>query len=139
MLLAALDTADADHAPCTEPIGETSENLIVPALVLSELGYWCRERLTVDVWLAFLEDTLAGAYNVESPTREDLGRWEELQRSYVDLAVGVVDASVLAPVERLDEPKLARLDQRHFATTRPRHAPAPELLPGSLAGSRRAG
>lgn len=129
VLLAALDAADPDHGPCAELIGEASENLIVPALVLSELDYWCQERLTADVWLAFLEDVLAGAYGVASPTHGDLERCHELQSTYADLKVGVVDASVLAVVERLGEPKLATLDHRHFGTMRPRHIEALELLP----------
>lgn len=130
VLLAALDAADPDHGRCAETIAKATENLIVPILVLSELDYWCQERLGGDVWLAFLEDLLGGAYAVESPTQEDLERCHELQRTYADLQVGVVDASVLAVVERLGEPKLATLDHRHFATMRPRHIEALELLPG---------
>ena len=101
----------------------------MPALVLSELDYWCHERLTGDVWLAFLQDVLDGAYRIEHPTTADLERCVELQRTYADLRVGVVDASVLAAVERLGEPKLATLDHRHFGTMRPRHVDALELLP----------
>jgi hypothetical protein len=130
VLLAALDARDPDHEPCAELIAGATENLIVPALVLSELDYWCQERLTGDVWLAFLEDLLGGAYAVESPTQKDLERCHELQRTYADLKVGVVDASVLAVVERLEAPNLATLDHRHFATMRPRHVEALELLPG---------
>jgi predicted nucleic acid-binding protein len=128
-LLAALDAADPDHERCAELIGGASENLIVPALVLSELDYWCHERLSADVWLAFLEDVLNGAYQVESPTQADLVRCHALQRTYADLRVGVVDASILALVERAQEPKLATLDHRHFGVMRPTHVVALELLP----------
>ncbi|HEY0391507.1 MAG TPA: hypothetical protein VGC63_07355 [Solirubrobacterales bacterium] len=102
---------------------------MVPVLVFGELDYWCHERLTADVWLAFLQDVLEGAYGVEHPTREDLERCLDLQRKYADLKVGIVDASVMATVERLDESKLATLDHRHFGTMRPRHVEALELLP----------
>jgi predicted nucleic acid-binding protein len=128
-LLAALDAADPDHGPCARLIAEAGEDLIVPALVLSELDYWCYERLSADVWLAFLEDVLGGAYEVANPTHDDLERCHELQSTYADLKVGVVDASVLALVERLREPKLATLDHRHFGPMRPRHVKALELLP----------
>lgn len=128
-LLAALDAADPDHRSCAQLIAETDEELVVPSLVLSELDYWCHERLTVDVWLSFLQDVLDGAYRIEHPTTADLERCVELQRTYADLGVGVVDASVLAAVERLGEPKVATLDHRHFATMRPRHVEALELLP----------
>jgi predicted nucleic acid-binding protein len=129
-LLALVDGGDREHARCAELIGETDEDLIVPALVLGELDYWCHERLTGNVWLAFLEDVLASAYSVAEPTHRDLERCLELQRTYADLEIGVVDASVMALVERLGEPKLATLDHRHFATMRPRHVEALELLPG---------
>jgi uncharacterized protein len=130
-LLAALDAADPDHKPCAALLANASEDLIVPALVLAELDYWCHERLTPDVWLAFLEDVLAGAYRVEAPDQAELRRCHELQGAYADLRVGVVDASVLALVERLEEPKLATLDHRHFGTMRPRHVEALILLPDS--------
>jgi uncharacterized protein len=129
VLLAGLDAADADHSRCAGLILESRENLVVPALVLSELDYWCHQRLTGAVWLAFLEDLLAGSYRLESPTYADLERCQEIQRTYDDLAVGVVDASILALVERLGESKLATLDHRHFATMRPGHTTALDLVP----------
>jgi predicted nucleic acid-binding protein len=129
-VLAALDAADPDHGPCARLIADSREDLIVPTLALAEVDYWCGERLTLDVWLAFLEDVLGGAYRVEDPTRGDLERSHELQRTYADSKVGVVDGSILALVERLGESKLATLDHRHFGTMRPRHVEALELLPG---------
>jgi hypothetical protein len=40
-----------------------------------------------------------------------------------------VDAAVVALVERLNEPKLATLDQRHVGLLRPRHVNVLRLLP----------
>lgn len=128
-LLAALDAADPDHARCAELLSETNEDLIVPALVLAELDYWCHQRLGVDVWLIFLDDLLAGVYRSEHPTTGDLQRCRELQSQYDDQPLGVVDASVLALVERLGEEKLATLDHRHFAVVRPVHVEALKLVP----------
>jgi predicted nucleic acid-binding protein len=128
-LLAALDAADPDHERCATLIAGSSEELVVPMLVLGELDYWCHERLAPAVWLDFLRDVLDGAYSVEHPTRADLERCRELQSTYADLKVGVVDASVMATVERLGETKLATLDHRHFGTMRPQHVEALELLP----------
>lgn len=113
-LLAALDTADPDHESCAALITDASEDLVVPTLVLAELDYWCHERLGGEVWLIFLEDLLDGAYRTEPPTVADLRRCHELQSTYSDLAIGIVDASILALVERLDEDKVATLDHRHF-------------------------
>lgn len=128
-LLAALDAADPDHDRCARLLTETAEDLVVPALVLAELDYWCARRLSMDAWLIFLDDVLAGAYRVEPPTAADLRRCRDLQARYRDLALGVVDASVVALAERLEEPKVATLDQRHFRTVQPTHAAALELVP----------
>ncbi len=128
-LLAALDSADPDHERCAALLTASVEDLVVPALVLAELDYWCARRLSPDVWLIFLDDVLAGAYRVESATAADLARCRDLQARYRDLALGVVDASVVALAERLDEPKVATLDQRHFRAVRPVHVVSLELLP----------
>jgi uncharacterized protein len=128
-LLAALDAADPDHDRCATLLTETHEDLTIPTLVLAELDYWCHQRLGADVWIAFMDDLLAGAYRSESPTSADLVRCREIQAQYEDQSLGVVDASVLALVERLGESKLATLDHRHFAILRPKHVEALELLP----------
>jgi len=46
-----------------------------------------------------------------------------------DSDIGFVDAAVLAITERLNEPKVATLDHRHFSMMRPRHVEALRLLP----------
>ncbi len=128
-LLAALDTADRDHAPCAALLMETTEDLVVPGLVLAELDYWCAERLTLGAWLTVLDDVAAGAYRVQHPTLADLERSRELQATYADLRLGVVDATVVALAERLGEEKVATLDHRHFTVVRPTHVESLRLVP----------
>lgn len=128
-LLAALDAADPDHEPCAALVTEALEDLVVPALVLAELDYWCARRLTLDAWLVFLDDVEAGTYRVEPPAAADLRRCRGLQEKYRSLELGLVDASVIALAERLGEPKVATLDQRHFRAVRPAHVEALQLLP----------
>jgi predicted nucleic acid-binding protein len=128
-LLAALDAADPDHERCAALLHDTHEDLVVPILVLAELDYWCHQRLGVATWRTFLEDLLAGAYRPEQATDADLRRCLLLQRQYADQRLGVVDASVLALVERLREDKLGTLDHRHFDMLRPSHVQALRLLP----------
>ncbi len=128
-LLAALDAADPDHAACARLLTETTEDLVVPLLVLPELDYWCAQRLPDNGWLTFLDDLLAGAYLAEAPTVADLTRARELQDSFRDLRLGVVDATVIALAERLREPRIATLDHRHFSAVRPAHVPGFLILP----------
>jgi hypothetical protein len=51
----------------------------------------------------------------------DYARVPERCDRYADADIGFVDATVLAVVERLNEPKLATLDRRRFGLLPPRH------------------
>jgi predicted nucleic acid-binding protein len=128
-LYASLDRSDADHEACRRLILESTEPLIVPVPVLVEVDYWIHMRLHPGVLVALLDDIADGAYIVEALVPQDYRRIRELCDRYADSDIGFVDAAVLALVERLDEPKLATLDRRHFGMLRPRHVDALVLLP----------
>lgn len=128
-LYASLDRSDADHAACRILIETAVERVVIPAPVLVEVDYWIHARLSPGALVALLADVDAGAYVVEDLTRADYARVRELVDRYADADIGFVDAAVLAIVERLNEPKLATLDRRHFGLLRPRHRDAIELLP----------
>ncbi len=105
------------------------EPLVIPAPVLVEVDCWVHVRLHAGVLMALLDDIIAGAYRVEDLQADDYRRIREICDRYADADVGLVDAAVLAVVERLNEPKLATLDQRHFRVLRPRHVDALRLVP----------
>lgn len=128
-LLAALDRDDPSHGPCAALVSGSQEELVVPGLVLAELDYWCRKLGLPEAWLGFLEDVEAGAWRIEWPTETDLRRARHLQQTYNDQDLGVVDASVVALLERMGETKVATLDRRHFSVVRPAHARSLTLLP----------
>jgi predicted nucleic acid-binding protein len=81
------------------------------------------------VFISLLDDIVGGAYRVEELQSSDYRRIREICDRYADADVGFVDAAVLAVVERLNEPKLATLDHRHFRLLQPRHVDALRLLP----------
>ena len=128
-LYASLDRSDADHAVCRRLIEEADEPLVIPAPVLVEVDYWIHSRLHPGVLVALLDDIESGAYRVEDLQAADYARVRSLCDRYYDADIGFVDAAVLAITERLNEPKLATLDHRHFAMLRPRHVEALALLP----------
>ena len=128
-LYASLDRSDADHNICRRLIETADEALIVPAPVLVEVDYWIHVRLHAGVLVALLDDIVAGAYKVEELIATDYLRIRDLCDRYADADVGFVDAAVLTIVERLNEPKLATLDHRHFGTLRPRHVDVLKLIP----------
>jgi hypothetical protein len=103
--------------------------LLVPAPVLVELEWLASSRLGPQPFASFLADVEAGEVTVVDLSRADYIRIRALLDRYADLKLGFVDAAVVAVVERLKERKLATLDHRHFATIRPSHTEALELLP----------
>lgn len=129
-LYASLDRSDAAHAACRALIESSDEPLVIPAPVLVEVDYWIHQRLHPGVLVALLKDIEDGAYSVVDMSAPDYRRARELCDRYADADIGFVDAAVMAIVERLDEPKLATLDRRHFALIRPRHRESLALLPG---------
>lgn len=128
-LYASLDRSDADHAVCRKLIEEADEPLVIPAPVLVEVDYWIHVRLHPGVLVALLDDIISGAYRVEEVQPQDYRRVRDICDRYGDADVGFVDAAVLAIVERLNEPKLATLDHRHFRVLRPRHVNVLRLIP----------
>lgn len=128
-LYASLDRSDDDHSACRGLIESAAEPLVIPAPVLVEVDYWIHRRLHPGVLVALIDDIRAGAYQVADLTAGDYRRIRELCDRYADLDIGFVDAAVIAVVERLDEPKLATLDHRHFSVVRPLHRESIALLP----------
>ena len=128
-LYASLDRSDDSHHRCRRLIESTDEALLIPAPVLVEVDYLIHRSLHPGVLVSLLADLESGAYEVVNVTADDHRRVAELCDRYADADIGYVDAAVLAIVERLNEPKLATLDHRHFGVLRPRHVDALRLLP----------
>ncbi len=128
-LYASLDRSDQDHVVCRRLIENAVEPLVIPAPVLVEVDYWISRKMHPGVLVALLDDIVDAAYRVEELTAEDFRRVRQLCDRYADADIGFVDAAVLSVVERLNEPKLATLDHRHFGMLRPRHVDALDLLP----------
>ncbi len=126
-LVALLDASDPDHERCTELLQQATEPRLVPVCVLVEVEYLLRPWPTA--FTALLEDFDSGALELLDLPKRWLQRAGELLERYRDLQLGLVDASVVAAAEMLQETKLATLDHRHFHTVRPSHCEALQLLP----------
>lgn len=129
-LFASMDRNDPDHRVCRELLEAATGALVVPAPVLVEVEWLATSRLgpaAFDSVLASVED---GGLLVRDLDAEDWTRVRSLCRAYSDVPLGLVDASVIASAERLDERTIATLDRRHFAVVRPRHTPTFGIIPG---------
>jgi len=126
-LVALLDATDPEHVRCEALLQQSAEPRVVPVCVLVEVE--CLLRPWPDAFRALLAEFEAGNLDLlELPARWLL-RAGELVESNSDLSLGLVDATVLAATEMLDETKLATLDRRHFSVVRPAHTEALTILP----------
>lgn len=127
-IVAALNEQDPDHERCAALLADT-DDLLIPSPILVEVDYWLVKLGGTQVWTDFVADITRGAYRVTHPTDTDLTRAAELENTYSDLDLGLVDASIIALCERLNETTVATLDYRHFSVVRPRHCSHLTLLP----------
>jgi uncharacterized protein len=128
-LIAAADAVDRNHERCIDLLTHARPPLIVPVLVITEVSYFLADRLGAHVERAFAESLRSGELAIEPVEPADWDRIAELLDEYVELELGVVDASVVAACERLGQTELATLDRRHFSAVRPRHCAALKILP----------
>lgn len=128
-LYAAAATRDKHHRRCVELLSHSTGPLIVPTLVLTEVSYLLCDRIGPHAELAFAHAITGGELVVEPVHDADWRRIAELTEQYLDLPLGIVDASVIALAERHGSDTIATLDHRHFATVKPIHVPSFKILP----------
>lgn len=128
-LYAAAASKDVHHRRCVELLSASPRPLLVPALVLTEVSYLLADRIGAHAELAFARSVAAGELTVEPVAESDWDRITELMAKYLDLPLGMVDASVIALAERRNVDAIATLDHRHFTTVRPRHVAKFTLVP----------
>ena len=128
-LIAAAIPSDSHHDASLDLLSHADGPLVVPMLVITEAAHLLLRRAGAHAERAFATSLAAGELIPEPVETSDWPRIHELVDQYADLALGIVDASVVATCERLRESKVASLDKRHLGVVRPRHCPALELLP----------
>jgi predicted nucleic acid-binding protein len=128
-LYAAAATRDKHHQRSVELLARSPRPLLVPALVLTEVSYLLSDRISPQAELVFARSLAAGELIVEPVLESDWGRIAELMEQYLDLPLGMVDASVITAAERHGVDTIATFDHGHFATVRPRHVAAFMLVP----------
>jgi predicted nucleic acid-binding protein len=128
-LYAAAARRDKHHHRSVELLSSAPRPLLVPALVVTEVGYLLGDRIGAHAELTFARSLADGELVVEPVLDSDWTRIAELMEQYLDLPLGTVDASVVALAERRGLEVIATLDQRHFRAVKPRHADAFILVP----------
>ena len=128
-LYAAAATQDDDHHRCVELLANASGPLLVPELVVTEVSYLLSDRIGPHAELAFARALAAGELLAEPVLDSEWERVGELMEQYLDLPLGMADASLVALAERHRAVDIASLDHRHLGVVRPSHTPRFTLLP----------
>ena len=128
-LYAAAATQDNDHSRCVELLTHAPRPLLVPELVVTEVSYLLSDRIGPHAELAFAHAIAAGELIVEAVLDPEWERVAELMEQYLDLPLGIADASLIALAERHGQKQIASLDHRHLGVVRPRHVTSFTLLP----------
>ena len=114
-VVALIDRDDQHHEVLRRAFEAEPDAWVLPWAVLPEVDHIVASRLGHQVARAFRSDVAAGAYTVEWGDASDLVRAVEIDRQHADLAMGLVDAVVMAISERLGAKAIATLDLRDFA------------------------
>ena len=128
-LYAAATRRDRNHRRCVELLSSAERPLLVPALVVTEVSYLLADRVGAQAELAFARSVADGELVIEPVLDSEWGRIAELTEQYLDLPLGVVDASVVTLAERHEAKVIATLDHRHFTVVRPLHTSSFTLVP----------
>jgi uncharacterized protein len=115
-LFAALDRGDRRHAQCREIIESSELELVIPAMVVTEVSYFVNRRFGPRADASFLRGLID--FEVETPHHDDWLAMADLVERYADFPLGGVDASVAVLAERLNTDLIVTLDHRHFRALR---------------------
>jgi len=114
----------------TAALTQASE-VIVPALVLTEMDYFLRqERPAMRKLIAELLDP-GTTYELEPVIPTDLVRAMEIDAKFSNLELGLVDATVATVAERRRQYRVLTIDRAHFSAVRvgPQYKQALTLVP----------
>ena len=129
IIYALADRSDAWHLRSRTFVQNFKGKLFVPATVIPEACYLLQTHLSPQAETAFIQSIVKRALRLEQVDENDMGRAVEIMNTFNDLAIGLVDASLVAVAERLKITAVMTTDRRHFSVIKPKHCPIFTLLP----------
>jgi predicted nucleic acid-binding protein len=129
-VLALIDAGESHHRVLRAVYEERPDAWVLPWAVLPEIDYLLGAHVGRKAQQAFLADVADGIFAVEWGREADLDAAARLDAKYAALALGLVDAVVMATAERLKAEAIATLDVRHFGAVAIKGHP--RLLPRDL-------
>ena len=129
-IIAALNHRDPDHERCANLLERFAHELAAPAPVVTETALFLLNSYEPSAHLRFLDSVASGELDVLDLEPSDHRRVAQLCRTYRDLPLDQVDASVVALAERFRQSRIASIDHRDFGIVRLLDGGTLELLPG---------
>ncbi|MGH3929120.1 MAG: PIN domain-containing protein [Pseudonocardiaceae bacterium] len=127
-LLAAFDATDQAHNDALRALQASTDPVVSP-LVIAELDYLLRCRVSTHAAHLAIEELAGGAYDIPAFGPPDLQRALEIDRRFTDLGLGITDASLVVLAARYETRDLLTLDHRHFRQLPPLQGGRFRLLP----------
>ena len=128
-VFALYNPADTYHEQAMAFASVLPDPVLIPSVVLPELGFLFVRDLGYSGVVQFLEQFRETDSPIEPLLNSDLGRVYEIADRYADAAVDVVDCCIIALAERLQITRIATFDRRDFYIVRPSHTDYFEILP----------
>ena len=129
IIYALADRSDAWHLRSRTFVEGYKGTLIIPSTVIPEACYLLQAHLSPQAEIAFIKSIVNRSLRLEQVDEDDMNRATELMNTYIDMSIGLVDASVVAVAERLKLSTIMTTDRRHFSVINPKHCTAFTLLP----------
>ncbi|MCQ3931111.1 MAG: VapC toxin family PIN domain ribonuclease [Chloroflexi bacterium] len=128
-LVAVAFRKDNNHEAAKAALRELGELRLIPVVVLPEMFYMLATRADYAAAATMFNRIRTGAFQIESLTKSDMARMEEIMGQYRDNRFDFVDTVIMAMAERLNIEDIYTFDRRDFSAFRPQHCSYLRLLP----------
>ena len=128
-ILAALDKSERFHRSTRDVLLAEAQPAVMSPLVLAESDYLLTRNLGPSFALDLAAEVAVGAYELAPLDREDVGEAVRVVQHFLNLGIGLTDASIVVLAERYDCNRVLTLDERHFRALRTLNGRPFTLLP----------
>jgi hypothetical protein len=128
-LLAALVSDQRAHAAAARTLRDAEGPFVISPFVLAELDYLVSKLAGPEAALALLDEVARGAYRLAEFSAGNVGQARRVMAQYVDLGIGLADASIVVLAHALGTRDILTLDERHFRALRGPQEQSFRLLP----------
>ncbi len=117
-LLAAIDVAQRHHAAAARALTAAAPPWLLSPFVLAELDYLLATRVGASAERALLGEVARGVYRLAPFEAHDVEAADRIIGRYVDLGIGLADASMVVLAGRYGTTDVLTLDERRFRALR---------------------